>query len=66
MGKSNGHSKKTNGGVRELNKKEMKGMAGGFNLEGLFFNVLSFIGKEAMKFGPEMISDGVKHFKNKK
>jgi len=68
VGKSNGRSKKTNG-TRKLNKNEMKGMAGGFDfskLGALGLSLASFLGQEAMKFGPEIFQDGMKHFKNKK
>jgi len=64
VGKSNGRSKKTS--VRRLNKNEMKGMAGGFNWSAFGLSLASFIGKEAVKFGPEILGDGMKHFKNKK
>jgi len=59
---------KTNG-TRKLNKNEMKGMAGGFDfskLGALGLSLASFLGQEAMKFGPEIFQDGMKHFKNKK
>jgi len=69
VGKSNGRSKKTNASMRGLSKNEMKAMIGGFDFSKLGpfgFSILSFLGKEAMKFGPEIFQDGMRHFKNKK
>jgi hypothetical protein len=63
VGKSNGRSKKTNGSVSRLNKNEMKGMAGGFNWSAFGLSIASFLGQEAVKFGPEILRDGMKHFK---
>jgi len=65
MGKSTRRSKKTSS-TRKLNKSEMKGMTGGFDFSklGAFgLSLASFLGQEALKFGPEIFQDGVKHFK---
>jgi hypothetical protein len=59
-GKSKVHSKKASA-VRGLNKKEMKGMSGGFNFAAFGQSLASFFAKEITKVGPTIIQDAMKH-----